>query len=93
MRTRPFAVMSSKVKDLPPYPEVHRLRVGELVLGTFWGGVFLLPFVYGQYWYKTRSGLSAIDFYRLKSPDGDPSLKTENLLASIQSSEKPGDRY
>ena len=65
IQRRLFGVVSKnggKSDELPPWPIVNRMKFREFIFGTFWGIVFLTPFVYGQYCYKTRTGISTINF-------------------------------
>ena len=85
-------------KETAPWPQVKRLGILEFVGGITFGGIFLAPFVYSQYWYKTRTGLSAVNFVQLSDGDdifdpGKSREKTKNFLNILQSDVKPGDHY
>ena len=87
------------VKEPLPWPQVKRINILELIGGIGFGAIFLTPFIYGQYSYKTRTGLSGVNFSRLSTTEDifDPSASKEtttNFLTDIlQSDIKPGDHY
>lgn len=64
MQKRAFSLFARKApkNELPEWPQVHRIKLREIFMATFWGVVFFTPFVYAQYSYKTRTGLSSVNF-------------------------------
>ena len=83
-------------KDALPWPQTKRMSIFELFGGVLFGGIFLTPFIYGQYSYKTRTGLSGINFTQIRDNEDlfNPSVETAtNYLEILQSDVKPGDHY
>ena len=82
-------------KPSAPWPQVGRLKIRELIGGLAFGSIFLSPFIYGQYSYKTRTGLSGLNFNPLDHGDivSANSEKATNFIEILQSDVKPGDHY
>ena len=83
-------------KEALPWPQAKRMGIIEFIGGITFGGLFFTPFIYGQYSYKTRSGLSAINFTQSTDYQDlfDPSVETTtNYAEMLQSDVKPGDHY
>lgn len=83
-------------KEPLPWPQAKRIGIFELFGGIIFGGIFLTPFIYGQYSYKNRSGLSGINFNQLHDNDDLFNQSTETMdhyLEILQSDVKPGDHY
>ena len=84
--------VDSKVfKTLEDWPKVGRLKIRHLLLGTIWGGIFLFPTIYGQYCYKTRTGLSQIQFDNSKTSFRElyNNKKTDDYLNLLKVETKP----
>ena len=96
-----MAIMSNlrrATKAVLPWPQVKRLGLFEFIGFIGFGGIFMTPFVFGQYSYKTRSGLSGINFGQLAGYEDmfDPDSTVEsttNFMDILKSDVKPGDHY
>lgn len=96
-RYRPYnGIRQFCSESLPPYPEAPKLRIRDVVFGSFWFGVFLSPFIYGQYCYKTRKGISILDFSVKNGKPNDiiKEKKSQNYLENLmKTDEKLGDHF
>ena len=75
---------------LPEYPIPPKLRIRDVVFGCFWFGIFLTPFVYGQYSYKYRTGISNINFNvkHGKPYDISKEKKSQNYLREMMKTDE-----